>query len=60
MTILEGGKRSTAQNLSCALSVIGLGLAFAGLVVSTGGVGLYIAAAGYIVAPASAGLSCFA
>lgn len=55
MEEIEGGN---AKSIGCALSIIGFGLAFAGLVTATGGAGLLIAAAGYSIAPASAALSC--
>jgi len=49
-----------AGDIGCALSVIGFGLAFAGLVTATGGAGLLIAAGSYSIAPAAVGVSCFA
>lgn len=41
-----------AGNIGCALSVVGFGLAFDGLVSATGRVGLLLAAASYSIAPA--------
>jgi hypothetical protein len=49
---------NAGNNFACAISIIGFGLAFAGLVTATGGAGLIIAAASFSIAPASAALSC--
>jgi hypothetical protein len=51
---IQGGDGIT---LSCAVSVIGWGLAFAGLVTATAG-GALLAAVSYSVATASIPLSC--
>ncbi len=49
---------SAADYLSCGLGVLGVGIAFVGLVTATGGLGLIVAGIGFSVAPAAAGLSC--
>ena len=58
MENVEGGKWTAANTVSCAIGVIGFGIAFASLVTATGGAGLFLAAAGYSLAPAGAALSC--
>lgn len=49
---------SVLHGIGCGISVVALGLAFAGLVTATGGAGLLIAAASYSIAPAGVLLSC--